>query len=218
MRLLCSVFLFGSLLGLGCSSNDNSSEPSPTPRPAVSTSEESTPVVEELHVRALFYYERTGSGGVVAYPTSTEHAPRSEGEKAWLEVHTSGASYAYAFAVFPDGEVETLWLETIGKKQHTPPMNAFENGLSLTQKFKDDTTVLVVASQSPLEGVDELTDCSETPSDSCSRVIQTLEQHTPEEAPASALRMRHMEVETPAYGSMNTGNGVAAVAFAVKGR
>ena len=223
MRLVRCLALFGSLLSLGCSSDPHSSETSPAPPPAAlpetSTAADPNPELEELHVRALFYYERSNPEGVAPHPAGgTEHTPRSEGERAWLEVHTSGASYAYAVAIFPDGTMDTLWVETIGKKKHTPPMNAFGNGLPLTEQFAEGTEVLVVASHSPIEGIEQLAQCSESAASACDRVVELLEQHTPESSPTSALRMRHMEVETPAYGSMNSGRGVAAVSFSVKGR
>ena len=222
MRPLPSLFLTASLMTIGCGSKETQPQPSQESSPSASAESESTqaaaPEAEEIHVRALFYYERAGANGVTPYPASAEHSPRGEGEKAWLEVHTNGAAHAYAFAVFSDGNIEALWSEAIKKKKHTPPMNAFENGLSLSEQFDADSTLLVVASLSPLEGLDEISNCNTNPTAGCSEVVQILEKHTPEAPPTSALRMRHMETETPAFGSMNSGSGISAVAFSVKGR
>lgn len=223
MRPLLSLALAGSFLTLGCKSTDNSTEQhsvshAKNPAEPAASAEPEIAAAEELHVRALFYYERKGPTGVKAYPDSGEHSARSEGEKAWLEVHTSGAAHAYAFAVFPDGHIDTLWTEAIAKKKHTPPMNAFENGLPLTEQFVADTSVLVVASLAPIEGVDELTDCASNPSGACIQIAEILQKNTPAAAPTSTLRMRHMETETAAFGSMNSGTTLSAVSFPVIGR
>ena len=108
--------------------------------------------------------------------------------------------------------------EAIAKKKHTPPMNAFENGLPLTEQFVADTSVLVVASHAPIEGVDDLTDCASTPSEACLQIAEILQKNTPTAAPTSTLRMRHMETETAAFGSMNSGTTLSAVSFPIMGR
>ena len=222
MRPSLSLALSALLVGVGCGSKETTSQPSQEPPPAASAEaqspEEVAPAAEDVHVRALFYYERGGPDGVTPYPSSADHSPRGEGEKAWLEVHTNGAAHAYAFALFADGDIEMLWSEDIKKKKHTPPMNAFGDGLQLSEKFRSDSTLLVVASSSPIEGLDQLSSCSTTATAACNAIAGILDSKVPETPPASALRMRHMDVETPAYGGVNSGADLSAVTFPIKGR
>jgi len=138
---------------LACGSKESSSSTSDTPEQIAPATEAAPPTpATEIHVRGLFYYERSNASGVTTFPEATEHAPRSQGDKAWLEIHTQGASHAYAFTVFPDGDIQSVWTEDIAKKMHTPPMNAFYEGLNLTAEYTEGTRLLVVATEEALEG------------------------------------------------------------------
>ena len=211
------VLLATAAFSLACGSKESSTPANEKPEQATPPTEAAAPApATEIHVRGLFYYERSSASGVTTFPEATEHSPRSAGEKAWLEVHTQGASHAYAFTVFPDGAIESVWTEDIAKKKHTPPMNAFNEGLDLTAEYIAGTTLLVVASEEALEGVDTLGDCTESPSTLCGELQRMLREDIPLDAPTHALRMRHMDIETPAFGSVNTGSGRSAIAFKIK--
>ena len=213
--LVFLLALFSS--GAACTSGEPPVPPpeNPETQPSKAPSE-STTKLTPIDVRGLFYYERITPSGVQAFPSSTEHETRGPGEQAWLEVHTSGASHAYAFALLSSGAILKLWSEDIKIKEHTPPMDAFNDGLSLTQTYSENAELMVVASQSPIDGLDEMTDCVESNPPVCEtlRGIHR-DKISSNTDPVHTLRMKHMNIETPAYGAMSSGEGLAALSFSI---
>jgi len=212
-RLLLPILLLPACGG------STSVEQAETPSPEAAV-EENRPAQDEepaaaVNIRGLFYMERAlVDGGVKGWPISDDGAePVGPGEQAWLEVHSNGASHAYAFALFADGRILSLWNEKIDETEHTPPMNAFGDGLGLSADYDRGARLLVVASREPIAGVDEMGDCSEA-KPVCETLRQINQQEVvPKRGAQRVVLMKQGELRVPAYGEMAQGQSRAAIRF-----
>jgi hypothetical protein len=206
---LMPVFFF-----IACGSR---SENEPTPPPSVSAEAPTQTLsaktnANSVHLRALFYMERIQANGQIkGWPTKPDSPTVGPGEQAWLEVHTNGAAHAYAFALFGNGRVSTLWTEALKKGAHAPPMNAFGEGLGLSAAYEFDAKLLVVASKTPLLGLKADEDCSQ-PSEFCTQLKQWSVEAGKDKG-NHIVQMRQGELRVPAFGRMGEGQTVAAIQF-----
>ena len=153
-------------------------------------------------------------GGVKGWPSGDGSAKTvGPGEQAWLEVHSKGASHAYAFAFFADGRIVSLWEEKIESTEHTAPMNAFGDGLGLSEDYDRGAKLLVIASREELSGVAEMGDCSELkPICETLRLINEQEL-VQKRGTQRVVLMKQGELRVPAYGEMSQGQSRAAIRF-----
>jgi hypothetical protein len=216
--LFRTILLIPLLSSIGCLRTGSDDEmPSRTEQPAKEASKAPAPEKEkteskQVQVRALFYMERTQQDSTVkGWPTKAETPTVGPGEQAWLEVHTNGASHAYAFALFADGRVSTLWQEKIRKLERTPPMNAFGDGLGLTADFEKGAKLLVVAAREALDGLEDIGDCSQ-PNPLCTK-LQDWSQEAGKDTSNHVVPMKQGDIRVPAYGRMSEGENHTAIRF-----
>jgi hypothetical protein len=207
-----------SSIGCFCSAPENNETLPLTQQTAkAKVSKETVPVKEEtesqqVQVRALFYMERTQQDDTVkGWPINPGSPTVGPGEQAWLEVHTNGASHAYAFALFADGRVSTLWQEKIRKLERTPPMNAFGDGLGLSADFEKGAKLLVVASREALDGLADIGDCSQ-PNPLCAK-LKDWRMTAADDTSNHVVQMKQGEIRVPAYGRMSEGPDRAVIQF-----
>jgi len=212
------LYGFGiSLLLLACGDKaKHTPEPDNTSSEKLDTPQElQQKPTNPIDLRALFYLERKDSkGGVAAFP-ATSAPTLSDGDTAWLEVHTKGANYAYAFAFLADERILPLWSEEITQIKHTPPMRAFGDGLSLSSDFDPPTKLVVIATESALADADQITDCQNDNLAVCDQLrnIADLDVQS-NRGGTNKLKMRFGEISVGAYGDSAQGEDVVAIAFA----
>ena len=209
------AFLLMSLFSLfACGGDPDSpttSKSEPTPKQS-ENGEKSEPAKKPINLRALFYMERIqADGSIKGWPTKAESPTVGPGEQAWLEVHTNGASHAYAFALFNNGLVSMLWQEDMKEIEHTPPMNAFGDGLGLSQDYERGAKLLVIASKTPLAGLEEAGDCAQA-NPICAQ-LKNWSEEAGKDTGNHIVQMKQGELRVPALGRMNEGQDVAAIRF-----
>ena len=169
---------------------------------------------KSIQLRALFYMERKHNDrGVVAFP-ATPAPTLGDGDQAWLEVHTNGAKYAYAFAFLDQDRILPLWSETITKNQHTPPMRAFGDDLALSKDFDPPAKLVVIATDSALENADQAADCPKDDLAICDQLQNIADLNIQSNrGGTNQLKMKFGEIKVGAYGDSAAGNGLVAIAF-----
>jgi hypothetical protein len=218
LTMVFRAHLLMSLLSLfACGSDSNRSttpakDPAPEQSDQIEKIEQQEPAGKPVHLRALFYMERIqADGSVKGWPTKPESPTVGPGEQAWLEVHTSGAAHAYAFALFTNGLVSPLWQEDMKKIEHTPPMNAFGEGLGLSQDFETGAKLLVIASKAPLAGLEQAGDCAQA-STVCTQ-LKNWSEEAGKHASNQVVQMKQGELRVPAFGRMGEGPDIAVIRF-----
>jgi hypothetical protein len=206
------AFLLMPFFSLFACGSDSNRPTTPTSEPASEQSEQQEPAQKPINLRALFYMERIqADGSVKGWPTKAESPTVGPGEQAWLEVHTNGAAHAYAFAVFNNGRISTLWQDDMKKIEHTPPMNAFGDGLGLSQDFESGAKLLVIASKTPLAGLEQAGDCTQT-TPLCTQ-LKNWSEEAGKNRSNHVVQMKQGELRVPAFGRMDEGQDVAAIRF-----
>lgn len=214
---ICFLMSLFSFVACGSNSeNQPTTTPSPSAESTAQTANSNTATVtgtaNPVHLRALFYMERIQADGAVkGWPTKPNSPTVGPGEQAWLEVHTNGAAHAYAFALFENGLVSTLWTKALKKIENAPPMNAFGEGLALSEAYESGAKLLVVASKAPLQGLKAAEDCSKS-SDFCTQ-LKNWSVEAGKDKGNHIVEMRQGELRVPAFGRMGTGQSVAAIRF-----
>jgi hypothetical protein len=210
--LLISLLLLAGCFGTGNDDTLPTEEGPKAAAPESRTIEKEKATSQTVQVRALFYMERIQQDSTVkGWPSKPGSPTVGPGEQAWLEVHTNGASHAYAFALFSDGRVSTLWQEEIRKLERTPPMNAFGDGLGLTADFEKGAKLLVVASHEALDGLADMGDCSQ-PNALCSE-LKSWGLAAADDTSNHVVQMKQGEIRVPAYGRMSEGTKHAVIHF-----